>query len=80
MHVALAYMNQLYKLHGPPKANIFDREKIFISQVWKELFKLNKVDLLISSAYHPQVDGQTEKVNQCLETYLRCFVHTCLTK
>lgn len=78
--VALAYLQHVYKLHGLPKAMISDRDKVFTSNVWKELFKLLKVNLLMSSAYHPQKDGQTERVNQCLETYLRCFVHACPAK
>ena len=60
IQVALLYITQIYKLHGLPKALISDRDKIFTSQVWKELFKLLKVELLMSSAYHPQTDGQTE--------------------
>jgi hypothetical protein len=41
------------------------------------LFKLAGVDLKLSSAYHPQTDGQTERVNQCMETFLRCFANAC---
>jgi hypothetical protein len=44
------------------------------------LFKYAKVELRLSTAYHPQSDDQTERLNQCLETYLRCFVNTCSSK
>jgi hypothetical protein len=42
-----------------------------------ELFCLVDVQLRMSSSYHPRSDGQTERVNQSLETFLRCFVHAC---
>ncbi|WVZ90409.1 hypothetical protein U9M48_036715 [Paspalum notatum var. saurae] len=78
--VAKVFMHSVYKLHGMPMAIISDRDRIFTSHFWHELFKLAGVTLNISSAYHPQSDGQTERVNQCLETYLRCFVHACPNK
>jgi hypothetical protein len=78
--VAITYLNNVFKLHGLPHVMISDRDKVFTSNIWQKLFKLVGTDLKMSSAYHPQTDGQTERVNQCLETYLRCFVHTCPTK
>jgi hypothetical protein len=42
------------------------------------LFKLAGIELRLSTAYHPQSDGQTERMNQCLETFLHCFVHAYL--
>lgn len=75
--VALAFMDNVFKLHGLPEAIISDKDRIFTSSVWQELFKMTKTQLRMSTAYHPQTDGQTERVNQCLESYLRCFVHAC---
>lgn len=73
--VALTYMNNVFKLHGLLTAMVSDRDKVFTSHIWKELFKLFNIDLQMGSAYHPQTHGQTETVNQYLETYLQCFVH-----
>lgn len=75
--VALAFLENVYKLHGMPQSIVSDRDKIFTSTFWQHLFALTNTQLCMSSAYHPQSDGQTERVNQWLETFLRCFVHAC---
>lgn len=67
------YFDHVFKLHGLPKVIVTDRDPIFTSSVWQGIFKNLAVDLHLSSAYHPQTDGQTERVNQCLENYLRCM-------
>lgn len=77
LSVATSYMQNIFKLHGLPMALISDRDRIFTSSLWQELFRLSQTQLRMSSSYHPQTDGQTERVNQCLETYLRCSVHAC---
>jgi transposase InsO family protein len=73
--VAQAFLDNIYKLHGMPTTIVSDRDRVFTNKFWQELFKLANVALKMSSAYHPQIDGQSERVNQCLETFLRCFVH-----
>jgi len=75
--VAQVFLDNVYKLHGMPTHIISDRDPVFTSTFWRELFRLANVQLCLSLAYHPQSDGQTERVNQCLEAFLRCFVHSC---
>jgi hypothetical protein len=72
--IAQVFMDNIVKLHGTPKSIVSDRDEVFTSSFWSELFKLLKTDLKLSSAYHPQSDGQTERVNQYLEMFLRCAV------
>ncbi|KAJ1701330.1 hypothetical protein LUZ63_001109 [Rhynchospora breviuscula] len=72
--VAQAFMDNIYKLHGLPHNLISDRDPVFTSNFWRELMDKIGVQLNLSTAYHPQSDGQTERLNQCLEQYLRCMV------
>ena len=72
--VAKVFLDNIYRLHGLPKVIVSDRDKVFLSHFWQSLFKLLKVELHLSTAYHPQTDGQTEVVNRCLGCYLRCMV------
>ena len=71
--IASLYMSHIFKLHGMPTSIVNDRDATFTSLFWSELFRLQGIDLAMSTAYHPQSDGQTEIVNKSLEQYLRVF-------
>ena len=71
--VAALFAQNVLKLHGMPTSIVSDRDSVFTAKFWAELFKLQGVQLAMSSAYHPQTDGQTEVVNKSLKHYLRSF-------
>jgi hypothetical protein len=67
-------MKEIFRLHGMPREIISDRDTKFTSSFWKSLMVGLETKLLFSTAYHPQTDGQTERVNQILEDMLRMHV------
>ena len=67
-------MKDIFRLRGLPKEIIFDRDTKFTSNFWKSLFAYLGAKLNFNTAYHPQIDGQTERVNQVLEDMLRMYV------
>ena len=59
--------------YGMPKNLVSDRASLFTSKFWSTLCYYMKAKRRLSTAFHPQTDGQTERQNQMLEYYLRCY-------
>jgi len=71
--LALIFLMEIWRHHGLPDTSISDRDTRFTSKFWMSLIQLLQVKLNVSTAFHPETDGQTERVNQTLEQYLRSY-------
>lgn len=71
---ARLYTLHVWKLHGLPRSIVSDRGPQFVSEFWKHLTRRLGIQSLLSTAYHPETDGQTEIANSFLEQYLRSQV------
>jgi len=72
--LARLFRNNVWKLHGLPKSIILDRRPQFTVGLMRELNEMLGIKSKLLTAFHPQTDGQTERVNQELEQYLRMFI------
>jgi hypothetical protein len=72
--VAELFFKEIFGNYGLPREIICDRDRKFVSEFWKSLFKLCGTKINMSSAYHPETNGQTERTNRSLEDMLRMYV------
>jgi transposase InsO family protein len=71
--VAQAFFSDIVRLHGMPQSIVSDRDTVFTSTFWQELMRLMGAKLHMTSAFHPQSDGQSEAANKVIAMYLCCF-------
>ena len=73
--VADTFLTEVWKLHGLPSKIVTDKDAKLAGAFWESLGKALRIRQQMSTAYHPQSDGQTENTNQSLEGYLRNFAN-----
>jgi len=73
--LARLFRDNVWKLHGLPESIILDRGPQFVAGIMWELNRVLGIESKLSTAFHPQTDRQTERVNQELEQYLRMFIN-----
>ena len=72
--LARLFRDNVWKLHGLLESVVSDREPQFAAELTKELNRMLGIKTKLSTAFHPQIDGQMERMNQELEQYLRFFI------
>ncbi|MBW0523454.1 hypothetical protein O181_063169 [Austropuccinia psidii MF-1] len=70
LDLAQIFISHVFSKHGLPVSIVSDRGSLFVSSFWTQLCQQLKISRDISTAFHPETDGQTERVNQILEHYL----------
>ncbi|MBW0502298.1 hypothetical protein O181_042013 [Austropuccinia psidii MF-1] len=85
LDLAQIFMNNVFSKHVIPASVASDRGSLFFSSFWTQLCQKLKISRDLSTALHPETDGQTERGNQILEQYLQMYVgchhydwHNCL--
>ena len=73
--LARIFFEQVVRHHGLPSSILSDRDPRFTGNFWRALWKCMGTQLTMSTAFHPQTDGQTERANRTLEEMLRAYVN-----
>ena len=73
--LALIFAREIWRLHGLRRDILSDCDSRFTSNTWKDFMAVTGIRPRMSTAFHPQTDGQTERVNQVIEAYLRPFLN-----
>ncbi|MBW0563626.1 hypothetical protein O181_103341 [Austropuccinia psidii MF-1] len=74
LDLAQIFISNVFSKHGLPVSVVIDRGSLFVSSFWTQLCQQLKISRDLSAAFHPEIDGQTERVNQILEQYLWTYV------
>ncbi|MBW0466560.1 hypothetical protein O181_006275 [Austropuccinia psidii MF-1] len=74
LHLAQIFINHVFSKNGLPASIFSDREFSFVSSFWTQLCQKFKISRDLSTAFHPEIDGQIERVNQILEQSLQIYV------
>ncbi|KAI0999706.1 hypothetical protein K3495_g8490 [Podosphaera aphanis] len=73
--LTISFTSRIYSLHSCPENIVSDRGTQFVSEFWRQLSSHLGIALRPSSAFHPEIDGQTERINAGVEIYLRAFMN-----
>ena len=73
--LATLFIDNIFRLHGLPNSIVSDRGPQFAADFWRYLFAGLGIATQLSTAFHPQIDGQTERINASMEEYLRAHIN-----